>query len=302
MTKNKKTVALMGGLGNQMFQYAFGQALCKKFGCDILYDTTWFVTSKKDIVSQNLNKAGMCIRDYELNVFPLLKLNVANENDIILCRGRKSRLPGFIRNLLKYPKFISELREKNMSEYSEHFWLLAEKKNYFSGYFQKEEYFKEIREDLLKDFSFPAFNESETYNKDLLNRIKNCKNSVFVHIRRGDYVALNMNLPDSYYKNALKIIHEKVENPYYFVFCEQSEVDYVKEHFDFGNNYEIVGNNEKKRTSIEDMHLMSECKNAIIANSSFSWWAAWLSLNSDKVIVAPENYSNICKNWIACQI
>jgi hypothetical protein len=161
---------------------------------------------------------------------------------------------------------------------------------YLDGYFQSEQYFKNIREQLLTEFEFPELDEK---NKRIKERIKNCTNAISVHIRRGDYLKpifadLIGLLPSTYYNNAFKSLNKKMEDKTLFVFSD--DINWAKENFRAGNaDIHFVEN--KKENAWKDMLLMSACRHHIIANSSFSWWGAWLS-NRKGEVFAPYKWFN----------
>jgi hypothetical protein len=135
-------------------------------------------------------------------------------------------------------------------------------------------------------------------------RINSAENPVFIHVRRGDYCGLNgWLLEKEYYIRAVQYIKEHVKNPTFFVFSDADE-DYIKNNFKIGCEYEYVGtHNADTNQSFRDMHLMSLCQHAIIANSSFSWWGAWLMKNKNKVVCMPTPWiepftGSICDNWV----
>ena len=275
-------VLLMGGLGNQMFQYAFGQGLKSRTGQKIFYDTSWFEDSKACIVNDNNeNKDGVVIRKYDLDIFSL---------DIDFVNKKQQ---------MNYKK-IHETKEFICDEN-----LLIKRKNpLYIGYFQNENYFKQIEEKIKKDFTFPAISDEDKFNQTWLRKIKACENPVFIHLRRGDYVNLGWNLSVDYYKNAIKYISEHVQNPTFFVFGQGCE-EYIKSEFNIDVPLEIIGEtNSQNKEDWKDIVLMEECRHAIIANSTFSWWAAWLGkANKDGIVVAPTPFVNgqdeiICDNWI----
>lgn len=158
------------------------------------------------------------------------------------------------------------------------------KYRYLDGYFQNENYFKEYRSDILKLFKFK--NKLEGDNEKLALEIQN-KNSVAVHIRRGDYLhnAKNDILSNHYYLKAMDYIAQQIENPYFYIFSDDTR--WVKNNLKVKYSYKVVENNQGSAAS-HDMHLMSLCKHQIIANSTFSWWGAWLNENSNKIVVAPQ--------------
>ena len=160
---------------------------------------------------------------------------------------------------------------------------------YIEGYWQNYKYFNEIKELLEKDFVFPEYiNESD---KEMAEKIKN-SNSVGIHVRRGDYSS-NPRINQyhgtcslEYYQKAAKTLENRFSDLKYFLFSDDPE--WVNDNFNFLNNFKIVS--DGKRSELDEMHLLSDCKHQIIANSSFSWWGAWLNKNPEKVIIAPERW------------
>jgi len=154
---------------------------------------------------------------------------------------------------------------------------------YIKGWFQNENVFAGIRRELLREFS-PK--EKIRIPKMLMGKIFE-KESVAVHIRRGDYVTTHIVLPVTYYKRAKTEIEKRVQDPIYIVFSD--DYKWAKEHVDLGENVVYVDEVTDWK-DYEQLYVMSRCKNQIIANSTFSWWAAWLNQNQDKVIVMPKQY------------
>ncbi|MBR4625659.1 MAG: alpha-1,2-fucosyltransferase [Alphaproteobacteria bacterium] len=260
-----KIVKLAGGLGNQMFIYAFGLALSKK------YKRVYF-----DIKNYKSDK----LRQYELGLFPNIKIKIRNR-----------------------PKLIPfhKTNEKNPFSFNPDFFN-AHLNEYWSGYFQNEKYFKNIESDIRDAFQFPKTNDE--FNTDWANEIQNSENSVFIHIRRGDYENLDgWLLGMDYYKRAVKYILSHIKNPTFFVFSD-APADYIKNKFDIGCEYKYIGtHNNDTNQSFRDMQLMSLCRHAIIANSSFSWWGAYLQRNKNHIVCAPSPWLNnqdeiICDDWI----
>lgn len=305
-----KIVKLQGGMGNQMFQYAFGKGLESKFGCKVLFDKINYDELQKTIINNTgKNAEGICVRKYELGIFNL-NIDFATAEQIQECIGEKPNkvccLPGFIRkifNLSKNKTLSNRIFEKKYGEYDEDLlkdYPLA----YYDGYFQNSKYFENISDKIKKEFTLPAIKNHDIYNKNLLERITQFENSVFIHVRRDDYLNINCEIDLDYYQKAVKYILQHVENPKFFVFCAE-DPDYIKNHFDIGYDFELIGENNKTQdTYYENMRLMMACKHAIIANSSYSWWAAWLSDYDNKIVIAPTPWlpgiSNeiICTNWI----
>lgn len=166
--------------------------------------------------------------------------------------------------------------------------------SYIEGYFQNLVYFENIDSIIRKEFSLKT--PLQSHNKELKTKIEKIRNSVFMHVRLGDYITDGgyVHLGKTYYQNAIDTIKEMIERPYIFVFsndiewCEKnlfSLVDFSGCDVDF-----VKGNSEGN--AAEEMELMRSCKHGIIANSTFSWWAAYLMDNSNKKIIMPTQFLN----------
>lgn len=272
---NKAIVKFNGGLGNQMFQYAFSRAVKDKFGCEILFDYSFFEDVKScDFVAN---------RDYELNLFTLNCPEVA-EDDLAKIKEPK----GFLQKKFPFLFGVNYKREKNAWVYDKN--MLKPYFVCYEGYFQNEKYFKHLRDELIKDFTLQA--PLDDANRNILNEIKKT-NSVSLHIRRGDYVTLNgVNKTHGlcsmeYYKQAVAYIAKYVENPHFYLFSD--DINWVLENLKLEYPYTIVDINQGK--GYFDLELMKNCKNNITANSSFSWWGAWLNQNPEKIVVAPKAWT-----------
>lgn len=173
--------------------------------------------------------------------------------------------------------------EKKFKYDNKVFELNKEENVYFRCLWQDESYFKDYRQELLLKFKFPQI--TDEINLNILKLIETC-NSVSVHVRRGDYVE-NIKYKEilgdvcnyKYYKDALDLISNKELNPIFYIFSD--DIQWVKNNFDFLNEKKVffISHNKGKKSFI-DMQLMSICKHNIIANSTFSWWAAWLNNNA----------------------
>ncbi len=288
MAINTKFIKLYGGLGNQMFQYAFGKALEKKLGCEVLYDDYWFTFIRKEAEKAK----HFTMRTYELDLFGL-KPKMATRQDI-----NNYFAPALAAKISVNDKMIMDTNPYVFDEK-----MFEDLDNdYYSGYFQNEKYFECIKEEIKKDFTLPEIPKEDKKNTKLLNEIQK-SNSVFIHLRRGDYIDLGMVLELEYYKKAVEYIKKNIKNPKFYVFGIDSD-EYIAKEFKINNSFKFVGNhNLKNAEDWKDLKLMQECKHAIIANSTFSWWAAYLSDYSGKIVVAPtpwiENQDGIiCENWV----
>lgn len=173
--------------------------------------------------------------------------------------------------------------------WSEH--ILTSKKYYFDGYWQTYKYADEIRKHLIQDLKLKEPLDQNTL--DVMSNIGNT-NSISLHIRRGDYVtdAKTSKIHDvcdlEYYRKAVDIVSKKIKNPQFFIFSD--DIEWAKKNLKI--QYPMVFVSDLKIEDYEEMILMSKCKHNIIANSSFSWWGAWLNTYDDKVVVAPQKWSN----------
>lgn len=261
-------VNIKGGLGNQMFCYATGYALARETGAELSLDVTMFDVN-------HINN-----RKIELNAFNI-------DNSIISYKYSDSKFVkkiGLNRIRKRCAIGWNTHIEKEKKEYSYDESILNIKTNvYLDGYWQTEHYFKKYREDLLKIFTPLRI----SHLKKLVDYICEEK-SVAVHVRQGDYVGLGWSLSMDYYKTAIKILHEIDHEFIYFIFSD--DIAYCKDNFaKFSSEYNIRYLEYKSENPIiDDMFLMSKCKHNIIANSSYSWWAAWLNNNSEKMVICPE--------------
>jgi len=162
-------------------------------------------------------------------------------------------------------------------------------KNILEGYWQNEKYFKDIRKTICEDFTLKK--ESSNFKKSA--KIISQTHSVSVHFRRGDYAEKRKTqkyhglLDTNYYQRALDIINEKVKNPHFFVFSDNPS--WVKKNLSINKPLTVISGFHKL-TNPEELILMSLCKHNVIANSSFSWWGAWLNKNSKKIVIAPKRW------------
>ena len=275
-----KTIVFNGGLGNQMFQYAFYLQLKEK---------NPFFLSLFDI-----EQAQGCHNGFELDRI----FNVNSKKKIFNYR----LINRFFPFILKHSKTI---KQENSLKYNNDIINTSCLLMRYEGFWQSSKYFDSIALCIKKAFSFreDIINEKTTSITDYLIH----SNSVSVHIRRGDYLLESETrglCSMEYYKKAMSIIRERVNNPSFIFFSD--DVDWVKENFKQENAKYITWNH--KEDSWQDMYLMSRCKHNIIANSSFSWWGAWLNSNTNKIVIAPTpwfknslDYDIIPSSWIKVQ-
>lgn len=271
-------IKIFGGLGNQMFQYAFGRSLSHALNLPL----------KADITFQNNKQKSSNYRRYELSYFKL-SLAIAKPNEIPLNKEPLIyKLLGF-----KIPKQpVTRIKENLLYRYdTELLSSLMKSTNslYLDGYWQSYKYFDNIRQDLLNDFT-PKGNLSKSQS-ELISLIKK-SNSVAIHIRRGDYVsnpkanAHHGLCSVDYFKSAVDYITGKVSDAQFFIFSD--DIDWCKGNLQIEGDVTYIIPDEV--TPTVDLHMMSQCRHFIISNSSFSWWAAWLSVHADKIVIAPRDW------------
>jgi len=272
-----KIVHILGGLGNQMFQYAFAYALSKKED-NVKLDTDGFSTYD--------------LRKYELDIFNV-SLELAGQHEISSLKyQRETFIQKIIRRLRKKSKPLANIYYKEPHFHFDQNALRQTGNRYFKGYWQSEKYFVNYREELLKEFSLKEELSAEI-NK-YIEQIKHTP-SVSLHIRRGDYVtnrhtnSVHGTCSLAYYKKAVRHIEDKVETPHFYIFSD--DLFWAKEHLSFVENITYI-ELDKTVPDYEEMILMSYCRHNIIANSSFSWWGAWLNQNEDKMVIAPQKWFN----------
>ncbi len=288
--ENMIIIRIGGGLGNQLFQYALGRNLALTKNIPLKLDLSWFETNFD--------------RKYKLKYF--------NTEENIATKKELKRIKRYQKiNSRRY--FLHNLLFSNESIYIEekqfHFNpnILDIKNNaYLIGYWQTEKYFKDIKDVIRKEFILKDNLDSFCIEKE--KKIKK-QNSVSLHIRRGDYIMnkianKNMGVCSlDYYKKAINILGEKINDPTFFIFSD--DMKWVKKNLKIDFPIIFVSNGELK--DYEELILMSKCKHNIIANSSFSWWGAWLNNNPDKIVIAPKKWFNDTKrnskdiipdNWI----
>lgn len=276
-------VKLWGGLGNQMFQYAAARALALRNSDALKLDISWF-----DSIAP-----GDTPRKYELGVYPVAAEPASKAESRRLCGPDIRRCPKILKRLaasIGYQPPKSCIRESSLR--FDPAIMEAHGDIYLDGYWQSEKYFVDAAEIIRREFTPQC--SPEPVNAGFLQQIGKCS-SVSVHFRRGDYVtnphaaAYHGFISPDYYSSAMAEISRQVPGAHFFLFSD--DVQWVRENLrsDFPVTY-VDGNGEAN--AYEDIRLMSACRHHIIANSSFSWWGAWLGANQEKVVIAPERWFN----------
>jgi Glycosyl transferase family 11 len=277
-------IQLAGGLGNQMFQYAYGKALSAKLKVPFYIDASllnYYPSSKYNTQ-----------RQYTLDIFDINTEGVLGNDIWWLNQVKKNK---FI-TIFLYKLYIKKLLFSNKLNVYEQTpdgnpeeWMGVIPNTYIKGSFQSEIVFKDIETEIHKDFTFQNLPPENIHT--VLLQIRGIE-SVAIHIRRGDYTLQHNKevhgvLGLEYYKKAILLLLERVKNPVFFVFSD--DIDWVKENLRI-DNIDIRFFENLNAPDYEDLRMMSNCKHNIIANSSFSWWGAWLNQNSNKIVIAPSNW------------
>jgi hypothetical protein len=270
-------IKIKGGLGNQMFQYAVAKAYALEKNRPFLLDTSIFESYK--------------LHNYGLHHFAM----------------QPTFFKPFTKWQLKLKKLVGKVVYFNEDNYAFNFnanlFGLPSNLLFLEGYFQTERYFLKYENEIRADFEIISPLKQQT--KDTIAYMQTV-NAVSIHFRRGDYIGNAVHETDKteYYQEAMKIIESKIENPVYFLFSD--DMPWVKENFTTNFETHYIDFNDAA-TNFEDIKLMSSCKHNIMANSSFSWWGAWLNPNKNKTVIAPKLWFNnetvntsdvIPENWI----
>jgi len=267
-----KIVRCLGGLGNQMFQYAFYKALKNRFK-----NAKFDLDGYKDYPLHNGFELQTIFDLHPDIASPFLsRVYYTPERKWIY---RKIRRIFNIKNSY-YEEIIPFTFNQDL--------FLNDQIKYLWGYWQNPLYFTAIAEEIKKDFQFKI--PLDQRNQLVLTDIHQT-NSVSLHVRRGDYIKdtllgglCNM----EYYQSAIQHINENVVSPKYYIFS--NDIEWCRNNFNLPDCQFISWN--EGLTSYIDMQLMSACKHNIIANSSFSWWGAWLNNNPSKIVIGPKKWTN----------
>ena len=263
-------VRLTGGLGNQMFQYALGRTISLARGVPLRVDIGVFASDRK--------------RAYRLDNLKI-QAEVATPADM---RGLRPRF----RKLARRSETLFGRSPRRVFERGPGFdptVFDCASTAYLDGYWQSERYFADIRDTLLEDFQ-PRRPLSEG-RQELLARIAETT-AVSVHVRRGDYVtnakvsAFHGYCSADWYRAAMQAMAAQVENPTFFVFSD----DPAWVRSDLGSDWPMHVVDFADDREYEDLHVMARCRHHVIANSSFSWWGAWLNQRADKTVIAPRQW------------
>ena len=271
-------IKVIGGLGNQMFQYAYARQLALKNKADLKLDINDFKNYE--------------FHSYSLSHFQIQE-NYATEEEANLYKKYKKRkgLAGKILNpLFANTKLYIEEPTYTVSKEM----LSVTPPCYLEGYWQSEQYFADIEDLIRKEFTLKE--KLSDYSQGVAERIRGALEPVSLHVRRGDFAnhatvsKFHGTCPPEYYEETMRIINERVSNPTYFVFSD--DIEWAKDNIKTGHPTEFIGQGPDK--NYEDLELMRLCKHHILSNSTFGWWGAWLSnpRKSGGVTIAPTKWFN----------
>lgn len=276
-----KIIKFKGGLGNQIFQYSFLRSLQVIHKQDNVYaDFSYYDDIEDDEVrlprieklNVNLTKAkrtdlsNACMFSHEGNPISM-----------------KYKAKIYIEKIINKKYYFEKNRSYRNPE------ILLDYK-YYDGYWQSWRYFQKIEKELRSELSLKSSFSEKT--KSTIKKVRS-EDSVFIGIRRGDYLESKKNMKhfgvfdEKYFKKAIKIIEENVENPVFYIFS--NDISWVKNNMNFECNT-VYRESEDQVSDVEELHIMGSCKHAIIVNSTFYWWGAWLIKNRSKIIIAPKKW------------
>lgn len=269
---------IQGGLGNQMFQYAAGRALSKHYGVPLLLEKSWFANTPK----------GSTPREFQLSLFKLPASDQIKSKNSLLT-GKLGRIAQRINPFKPYT-----ICESQGFQFDPKLFLLEGALNkdiHMVGYWQSYKYINEIRSILQDEFQTknPLSNHYAVY----LEQIKRT-DSTMLHIRRGDYIHLrsayefHKPLEIDYYLNAIDTMLLKNPEMHFFVFSD--DLEWAKAMLPKTLNITYVENTGKPDAAVQELQLMTHCNHYIIANSSLSWWGAWLKKDTTGTVLAPNRW------------
>ena len=279
-------VFLRGGLGNQMFQYALGLSLAQKNNTELVLDTVF--------LNDRFPRKQFTYRTYDLDIF-----DIKPKFTLLSKISARVPIPGLWLGLdLCSIKFFNFLNiEKIIKEKRDHIFdpgIMENKGDIILwGRWQNEEYFRNATQALRNSFSFRHSFEGDA--EEIAKQISSSQ-SISLHIRRGDFgslesvVSLMGKTNINYYAKAVEYISQKISSPHFFIFSD--DIEWCKQNIKFDFPVVYVPASVAGPKASFHLQLMSLCKHNIIANSTFSWWGAWLNQNPDKIIIAPQKWYN----------
>jgi hypothetical protein len=274
----------MGGLGNQMFQYAFARSVSLKFNLPLCLDLSFL--NRRDLD----HLPNFVYRNYDLSVFKFdhktEKSKKKLDNIVVI------EEPHFHYDNNIFTSISKELYPKKKLFHFLRFDNSSTKDILLEGYWQSPKYFNQFENIIRNDFTFN--NQVHLIKDDriheLLKKINN-SNSVMLNVRRTDYLKDDTyeNLGIGYINSCISYMNTIVDNPSYYIFSD--DIEWCRENIHIPN-MTIVDHSYKGEKFSIYLQLMSQCKHFIIPNSTFAWWAAWLNYSQSKIVIAPKKWFN----------
>lgn len=277
-------VKLMGGLGNQMFQYAAGRSLSLRLGAELKMDRSFLDGPQTGNTPRSYELGGFCIRE-----------EFADPREVAELTGRETTRSRTALLRLLQKVGLSRYRTNVLRERGFRFqpeFLSVAGNVYIEGYWQSEKYFSGVSDVIRREFSIRR--PLEGRDRELAGAVEG-DDSVSVHIRRGDYVQRPETMEfhgvcgEEYYKRCVDIVSQRIRDPHFVVFTD--EPGWARESFRTRHRVTFVDWNAP-RPGPTDLDLMCRCRHHVLANSSFSWWGAWLGMRSGNFVLAPERWFN----------
>ena len=274
-------VQLKGGLGNQLFQYAVGRALAVKHSTELVFDTAFLENRVPEKTKTYYN--------YDLGLFQL-PARIATAADLPLYSKRFSTRNRFTRGLHLMHMHARGLKYVLQSKFEFDPRILALPDNvYLDGYWQTEKYFAPVAAQIRSDLAFPSSLSPQA--RQMQDRMRATR-SVCVHIRRGDYLEILNTVGvvgADYVQAGIKLLADRFPGLHFYVFSNDPK--WCVENLSIAHPHTFItsqnaGNNDK-----EHFMLMSSAEHFVIANSTYSWWAAWLATNPGKVVIGPKRWA-----------
>lgn len=271
-------VKLQGGLGNQLFQYAAARRLSLLHRTELKFDLSWFAEHSE----QRYALGACCVHEAFATPEEIAQLKGTARKGInrLVVRATQKLRPYYMRSVFAEP---------HLRPFDENI-LRTPPNLYLEGYWQSEKYFTTISDVIRTEFSFRL--PPDERNRAVADRIS-ATESVSVHLRRGDYISDKYAEREhgicglDYYIKSVEFITKWTKHPHFYIFSD--DPSWARQNLSFDSPVDFVDHNVPEK-GFEDLRLMILCKHNIIANSSFSWWGAWLNTNAQKIVIAPNQW------------
>ncbi len=289
-----------GRLGNQMFEYAAAYALAKShheplalfrlevslYPCNVYSLDDLKIEDCHHYRSVPFSLYGYILKKYVFQYVRLLLKKLFRKKLHLAPKPYTSHVHDVVNEMgMAYHPIMLDRRKKI---------------HILSGFWQSHKYFEAYRDDIIRQYT-PSFRLS-TETEKLIAALEADAYPVSVHVRRGDYLQLNLSVPDAYYHRAIELVRERHPEAVFYVFSD--DIAHCKKLFENVNAPMVHAEHQAKVKAFEDIWAMSKCRANIICNSTFSWWGAYLNTHEDKLVIVPSairrtnNADCICDGWI----